>query len=163
MNPIPPQTALLGLGSNLGDRAAHLRAACAALGSLTGCSELVASPVYETPPMGPQDQGCYLNMVVSLQTTLAPRELLEALHGIEADLGRAPRQDRRHWGPREIDIDLLLLGDTVIDEPGLTVPHPGMAERWFVLKPLADLAPDAVHPVLSKTVAELLAAVEVSN
>jgi len=153
-------TVYLGLGSNLGDRAAALRGALDAVATLPHTQITGQSPAYETAPMGPQDQGPYLNMAAQIQTTLSPDELIQALQGIEAAMGRATPDQRRYWGPREIDIDLLLYGDERIDTPALTVPHPGLAERWFVLKPLADLAPDLMHPTLSRSIAELLSTVE---
>ena len=129
--------AFLGLGANLGDRWATLRAAVAAL------SDVVAvSPVYETDPIGgPPGQPPYLNLVVELDTDRSPHDLLEEARRLEAAAGRV-RQER--WGPRTLDVDVLLVGDLVVDEPNLVVPHPRMAERAFVLAPLADLAPDLV-------------------
>jgi len=152
-------TVYLGLGSNLGDRDAMLRAALSAIDALPNTRLTEQSPVYETPPMGPQDQGAFLNMAASIQTQHDPRELVEALQAIESALGRSSAEARRRWGPREIDIDVLLFGERVIDEPGLTIPHAGLADRWFVLKPLADLAPKLIHPTLGRTIAELLQAV----
>ena len=131
--------AFLGLGSNLGDRWATLRAAVAALPDV-----VAVSPVYETEPVGgPPGQPPYLNLVVELDTDRTPRDLLEEAHRLEAAAGRV-RTDR--WGPRTLDVDVLLVGDLVVDEPDLVVPHPRMAERAFVLAPLADLAPDLVPP-----------------
>ncbi len=131
--------AFLGLGSNLGDRVAHLRAAVASLPDL-----VATSPVYETAPVGgPADQGPYLNLVAELHTARTPRQLLEVCHALERDAGRV-REVR--WGPRTLDVDVLLVEGIDVDEPDLQVPHPRMAERRFVLAPLADLAPDLVTP-----------------
>jgi len=132
-----PVRAFLGLGANLGDRRATLRAAVAALGDV-----VAVSPVYETDPVGgPPGQPAYLNLVVELDTDRSPRELLEEARRLEATAGRV-REER--WGPRTLDVDVLLVGDLVVDEPDLVVPHPRMAERAFVLVPLADLAPELV-------------------
>jgi 2-amino-4-hydroxy-6-hydroxymethyldihydropteridine diphosphokinase len=145
----------LALGTNLGDRPANLRAAVASLPpAVNGLAE---SPVYETPPWGVTDQPAFLNMVVRGTTALPPLELLRRLKQLETELGRQPG---RRWGPRLIDIDILFYDDLVIDQPGLTVPHPRLPERAFVLVPLADLAPDLVHPRLGKSVRELLAGVD---
>ena len=126
----------LALGSNLGDRMAHLEGAVEALSHL-GTIE-AGSPVYETAPVGGPDQGPYLNAVVNLATDLSPTRLLEELLEIESGFGRV--RDER-WGPRTLDLDILTYGDDMIDEPGLTVPHPGIRSRRFVLMPLADVAP----------------------
>jgi 2-amino-4-hydroxy-6-hydroxymethyldihydropteridine diphosphokinase len=127
--------AFLGLGSNLGDRWAYLRAA---VGSLPDV--VAVSPVYETAPVGgPAGQGPYLNLVVELDTDLGPRELLGVARRLEDAAGRV-RGER--WGPRTLDVDILLVGDLAVEEPDLVVPHPRMWERRFVLAPLADLAPD---------------------
>jgi 2-amino-4-hydroxy-6-hydroxymethyldihydropteridine diphosphokinase len=129
--------AYLGLGSNLGDRWEYLRRAVA------GLPDVVAvSPVYETDPVGgPEGQDSYLNVVVELDTDLTPRQLLELGQRLEEEAGRV-RGER--WGPRTLDVDVLLVGDLVVDEPDLQIPHPRMRERGFVLVPLADLAPDLV-------------------
>ncbi len=129
--------AFLGLGSNLGDRVAQLRAAVATLPGL-----VATSPVYETEPVGgPAGQGAYLNLVVQLDTTFHPDELLEVCRALEADAGRV-REER--WGPRTLDVDVLWVEGYEVDEPHLQVPHPRMWERRFVLAPLRDLAPDLV-------------------
>lgn len=156
------QDVYLGLGSNLGDREAAIHKALSAIEALPGTSLAEASPIYETAPMGPQDQDAYLNMAAKVATSLDVLALVVQLQQIEADLGRPALKRRRYWGPREIDIDVLLFGSEVIDEPGLTVPHPGMHLRWFVLKPLADIAPAVIHPVLSRSIEVLLAEVDAS-
>jgi 2-amino-4-hydroxy-6-hydroxymethyldihydropteridine diphosphokinase len=127
----------VALGSNLGDRWARLREA------LAGLPDVVAvSPVYETDPVGgPGGQGAYLNAVVELDTELSPRELLELGQALER---AAERVRSERWGPRTLDVDVLLVGDLVVDEPDLQVPHPRMWNRDFVLVPLRDLAPDLV-------------------
>ena len=129
--------AFVALGSNLGDRWAHLREAVA------GLPDVVAvSPVYETEAVGgPAGQPPYLNAVVELDTELSPRRLLEVARRLEEEAGRV-RAER--WGPRTLDVDVLLVGDLVVDEPDLQVPHPRLWQRAFVLVPLADLAPDVV-------------------
>jgi 2-amino-4-hydroxy-6-hydroxymethyldihydropteridine diphosphokinase len=145
----------LALGSNLGDRAANLRAAWDGLPPAV--QPLAASPVYETPPWGYIDQPAFLNQVIRGATQLAPAGLLDAVKRLESALGRQPTFRN---GPRQIDIDLLFYGDTVLSLPGLTIPHPRLAERAFVLVPLADLAPGLVHPVLGRTMADLLASID---
>lgn len=129
--------AFLALGSNLGDRRARLRDAVAGLPGV-----VAVSGVYETDPVGgPAGQPPYLNAVVELETDLSPPELLEVAHELEAAAGRE-RAER--WGPRTLDVDVLLVGDLSVDEPDLVVPHPRMWERPFVLVPLHDLAPELV-------------------
>ena len=144
--------AFIGLGSNLGDRAVHLRAALDRLGT-RGTVEAV-SPFLETDPVGYAEQPRFLNAAVRLRTTLPPDDLLRELLSIETALGRV-RTIR--WGPRTIDLDLLLYNDLVRDEPVLTIPHPRMHERRFVLEPLATIAPGALHPLLGQTISQLLA------
>jgi 2-amino-4-hydroxy-6-hydroxymethyldihydropteridine diphosphokinase len=129
------------LGSNLGDRRAHLRTAVA---SLSAPGDLVAvSPLYETEPVGGPAQGMFLNLVVELLGAESPRQLLERCRALESAAGRV-RTVR--FGPRTLDADVLLVGDLVVDEPDLVVPHPRMWKRRFVLAPLADLAPELVTP-----------------
>ncbi len=143
----------LALGTNLGNRFANLRLAIAALPP--AIRVLKQSPVYETPPWGLTDQPAFLNMVLKGETALAPVELLKHLKLLETGLGRLPAV---RWGPRLIDMDILFYDDLTLATPGLTIPHPRLHERAFVLVPLADLAPDFVHPVFGKPVRELLAA-----
>jgi 2-amino-4-hydroxy-6-hydroxymethyldihydropteridine diphosphokinase len=150
-------TAYLGLGSNLGDREAHLADAARALASGEGTRRAALSRVYETTPLGPPGQGPYLNAVLYLETELSPEDLLALLQRVEAAHGR--ERGGEHWGPRTLDVDLLLYDDRVIDEPALQVPHPHLHERPFVLEPLAELAPDLVHPTLGASIRDLARAV----
>lgn len=148
-------TALVATGSNLGDRAATIAAAIKALGALPRTRVLTVSPLIETDPIGPPDQGRYLNGAVLLSTALRARELLEAMLAIETGLGRV-RDPARRWGPRTLDLDLILFGDGVINEPGLHVPHPRLHERVFVLIPAAQIAPDMPVPGHHASIATLL-------
>jgi 2-amino-4-hydroxy-6-hydroxymethyldihydropteridine diphosphokinase len=135
--------AYLGLGSNLGDRLAHLQRAVDLLGTEDGVRVLRSSRVYETDPVGGPPQPDYLNAVIQIETDLSPRELLRTCMGVEIELGRI--RDER-WGPRTIDVDVLTYGGEKIDEPDLVVPHPRMHERGFVLVPLAELDADPPLP-----------------
>jgi len=147
------KTVYLSLGSNLGDRARNLQDAIERLGSL---GELGAvSSFYETEPVEVQHQPWFLNCAVMLRTHLMPRQFLSAVMQIEQALGRKRKIPK---GPRVIDIDILLFGSSVISVQSLVVPHPAMHERRFVLQPLAEIAPGARHPVLRRTVRELLEA-----
>src|SRR5688572_19946458 len=148
--------AYVALGSNLGDREQHLRAALAALRAQRGVREVVTSRVYETDPLGPE-QRPYLNAVARVSTELSPRDLLDRLLAIERSQGRERGAVRN--AARTLDLDLLLYGEREIDEPGLIVPHPRMAQRAFVLEPLCDLAPDLVIPGAHAPVSALAAAV----
>ena len=143
----------ISIGSNLGNREENcLRA----ITLLSGEGILVKrrSSLYETEPWGVTDQPRFINMSLEMETEKEPEKLLEVLKGIEKRLGR---QDTSCWGPRIIDLDILLYDDRIIDRPNLQIPHPLMHERDFVLKPLSEIAPKKIHPVLKKTVEELLA------
>jgi 2-amino-4-hydroxy-6-hydroxymethyldihydropteridine diphosphokinase len=142
----------LGLGSNVGDREANLRAAIARLGA-PDLRVLRVSPVYETEPVGYADQRWFWNAVAEAETELFPLQLLARAGQIERALGRRRSIPN---GPRTIDIDVLLYGATIMKSPALEIPHPRMTERRFVLAPLADLAPELRHPVLRRSVRELL-------
>jgi 2-amino-4-hydroxy-6-hydroxymethyldihydropteridine diphosphokinase len=144
----------LSLGSNLGDRDANLERAIAALPS-ADVRVLRRASIYETEPVDFLAQPWFLNCVLEVETSLAPRSLLEELQAIERKLGSSKPFPR---GPRIIDLDVLFYGDAVIHEPGIEIPHPRLAERRFVLVPLAELAPEFRHPALGATIGELLAA-----
>jgi 2-amino-4-hydroxy-6-hydroxymethyldihydropteridine diphosphokinase len=145
------QTAYLSLGSNVGNCEANLRAAIEDLAEIGRVVSV--SSFYQTEPMEIKDQDWFLNCAVGLETEKSPQELLQSLLSIERAMGR---ERLRPKGPRNIDIDILLFGDEIIDEKGLKVPHPAMHERRFVLAPLAEIAPDAIHPVFKRSMRDLL-------
>lgn len=138
--------AYLGLGGNLGDVPATLSAAIDALAALPGARLRTVSRFYRTPAWGLTAQPDFINAVAALETTLAPEALLAAMLDIERAAGRERRDDAPRWGPRTLDLDLLLYGDRVLDLPGLQVPHPRLHERAFVLVPLLEIAPDVAIP-----------------
>ncbi len=140
----------LSLGSNVGDRRAHLGTAVEKLRQLGTVAAI--SSFYETEPVEVRQQGWFLNCVVKLETEAMPRQLLKRVLDIEQSMGRRRTQAK---GPRNIDIDILLFGSSVVEAKGLTIPHPAMHERRFVLEPLAEIAPDVRHPVLKKSAREL--------
>lgn len=148
--------AYLGLGSNLGGREATLRQAVADLSEQSELSVVRVSSFYETAPVGPiADQPPFLNAVAAVETTLLPTDLLQVCLAVEQHHGRNRVAEVR-WGPRTLDIDVLLYGETVLDLPGLTLPHPRLHERAFVLIPLLEIAPDLVHPGLGISIENLL-------
>jgi 2-amino-4-hydroxy-6-hydroxymethyldihydropteridine diphosphokinase len=147
----------VGLGSNLGDREGYLRRAVALLDADPEIDVLAVSSVRETDPVGFVDQPRFLNAAASVETALSPQALLERLLAVEQALGR--RRAGHRFGPRTIDLDLLLYGDEIVDEPGLTVPHPRLAERRFALEPLQELDPNLVVPGRGP-VLDLLAALQ---
>ena len=139
----------IGIGANLGNREKTLQDATGILDAKPEIAVVAASAVYETAPIGVTDQPYFLNAVLQIHTSLSARSLLNCLLAIEREFGRV-RQTR--WGPRTLDLDILFYGDTVIDQPGLQVPHPHLHERAFVLIPLCDLKPDLKHPVLGQSI-----------
>jgi 2-amino-4-hydroxy-6-hydroxymethyldihydropteridine diphosphokinase len=152
-------TAFIGLGGNLGDARARLEAAIDMLDASAGLHVTGRSRWFRTPPWGPVAQPDFINAAIRVVTTLSPHGLLDTLLSVEQAFGRVREGER--WGPRTLDLDLLAFGDATIADDRLVLPHPRMAERAFVLLPLADIAPDAVLPGLGR-VSDLLAAVDAS-
>ncbi|MCA9982957.1 MAG: 2-amino-4-hydroxy-6-hydroxymethyldihydropteridine diphosphokinase [Anaerolineales bacterium] len=153
-----PHTIYLSLGTNLGDRRANLQQALRRLPA--GLNIVAISPVYETPPWGMVEQPAFLNLCLSAETKLTPRALLTFLKKLETELGRVTAQ---RWGPRLIDIDILFYDDLVYEDDVLTIPHPSLAERAFVLGPLRDIAPGLRHPRTGRSVAEMAAAIDLNG
>jgi 2-amino-4-hydroxy-6-hydroxymethyldihydropteridine diphosphokinase len=154
------QIAYIALGSNLGERAETLATALAMLDEHQGVSVLRLSKMIQTAPVGgPDGQKDYLNAAAEIETSLSPAKLLAVLQDIERKLGRDHKFEQR-WGERTCDLDILLIGDLVMDTPELTIPHPRMHQRRFVLLPLNEIAGDVVHPVFNKTISTLLADLE---
>ena len=151
-------TAYIALGANLGDRRSNIEAAIEQLRATSGVKVTKVSSLIENAAVGgPVGSPAFLNGVAEIETTLSPQELLHRLLEIEHHLGRARREK---WGPRIIDLDLILYGDQIFAEPDLQVPHPLMHERRFVLEPLVEIAPDAMHPVMRRRASELLASLK---
>jgi 2-amino-4-hydroxy-6-hydroxymethyldihydropteridine diphosphokinase len=147
--------AYIGLGSNLGDRDANLQLAVRSLAELSAVRVEAISRVYESDAIGPGDQGPYLNAAVEVTCEDTPEALLDALLAIELRAGRNRAEQVERWAPRTLDLDLLFYGDTCVEQPGLSLPHPRLHERAFVLEPLCDLIPDWVHPRKGIAIAEL--------
>lgn len=152
--------AYIAFGSNMGDKEAYLRQGVEELGRTEGCRVTKVSDFITTAPYGYLDQDDFLNGCLELDTLLTPEELLDQLHRIEQE---ANRERKIHWGPRTLDLDIILYDDLVLDSPDLTIPHVEMQKRDFVLKPLNQIAPWLRHPLLHKTVAELLQELEESQ
>ncbi|MCE5206973.1 MAG: 2-amino-4-hydroxy-6-hydroxymethyldihydropteridine diphosphokinase [Chloroflexi bacterium] len=150
----------LSTGSNLGDRQSKLQVAINKLNDYAGISVLRVSPVYETEPWGYLNQPRFLNQVVEIETEIAPVELVSVMKHLEKEMGRTPNFKN---GPRVIDMDIVLYGSRIIEQEGITIPHPFFPERAFVLVPLADLIPDFIHPVLGKTIQQLMAEIDCSG
>lgn len=154
----------VGLGSNLGDRRANLLGARRALAMLPETDLIDNALIYETRPQGgPAGQNDFFNSASVLETKLEPPAMLRHLQDVERSLGRRREEEAVRWGPRVIDLDILLWGDQVIEEADLVVPHPRMCERAFALAPLVDLAPDFLHPVRELTLRELLERIDLTD
>jgi len=147
------KTAYIGVGSNLGDKINNCLEAVVRIDEISGCRVTAQSDFYRTQPVGVKGQDWYVNGVIVLSAEISAQDLLKGLLAIEVDMGR---ERKRKWDSRIIDLDILLFGEKVISEKGLQVPHPLMHLRRFVLAPMVSLAPDLVHPVLGKSMAELL-------
>ncbi len=151
---VTARRAAIALGSNLGDRQAAILGSVEALARVAGIRVVSVSALHETAPVGEIPQGPYLNAAAVLETSLSPRDLLAAMNAVERAFGRDRAKEQR-WGPRTLDLDLILFSDVTLDEPGLTLPHPRAHQRLFVLEPLAEVAPDWVIPTVGRSVREL--------
>ncbi|MEF9425882.1 MAG: 2-amino-4-hydroxy-6-hydroxymethyldihydropteridine diphosphokinase [Candidatus Mariimomonas ferrooxydans] len=149
----------IGIGSNLGNREENCNKAIDLL-IIKGIKVVKRSSRYETEPWGIREQPEFINMAVEAETRLAPKELLDNLKAIESTLGR---RDNVRWGPRIIDLDILFYDDLIMNTPRMEIPHPGIKDREFVLKPLSEIAPDKVHPVLKKSMRTLLSELDKSS
>ena len=152
--------AYIGFGSNIGERLTYIQNSLHSLSVVEGITLKTISSIYKTEPVGNVAQDDFLNGVVSLETSLSPHTLLHTLKDIEVSIGR---QHRSYWGPREIDMDILIYNDLCLQTPDLTIPHPEMHLRRFVLAPLAEIAPNLSHPVFNKSILSLLLSVNDDN
>jgi 2-amino-4-hydroxy-6-hydroxymethyldihydropteridine diphosphokinase len=150
---------IISIGSNLGDRVENCLKAIGELNGTKWASVVKVSSMYEAEPWGTTGQPPFVNCVVEMTTTLNPSALLGFLMEIELGMGRIKGDEKERWGPRIIDLDIIFFGDLIVEEEGLTVPHPLAVERAFVLVPLVEIAPEMTHPVLKKSVSELAGAV----